>query len=87
MRVKLGSVGYLKAANAGYAIGLDEDGHRIEFLGERRVIALAPIGEWMQVEDWQVLAVDDELRLPLSRLAMDERAGFLRSVLSQERDT
>jgi hypothetical protein len=87
MRVKLGSVGYLKAVNAGYAIGLDEDGHRIEFLGDRRVIALAPIGEWMEVQDGQVLAVDDELRLPLSRLAMDERDGFLRSVLSQQSDS
>src|SRR4026207_317699 len=47
MRVKLGSVGYLKAVNAGYAIGLDEDGRRIEFLGDRRVIALAPTGAWM----------------------------------------
>lgn len=86
MRVKLGSVGYLKAVNAGYAIGLDEEGRRIEFLGDRHVIALAPIGEWMQVEEGQVLAVDDQLRLPLSRLAMDERDGFLRSVLAQESD-
>jgi len=44
MRGKLGSVGYLKAANAGYAIGLDEDGHRIESLGERQSIALATVG-------------------------------------------
>ena len=35
------------------------------------MIALAPIGEWMEVQDGQVLAVDDELRLPLSRLAME----------------
>jgi hypothetical protein len=87
MRVKLGSVGYLKAADAGYAIGLDQDGRRIEFLGDRRAIALAPIGEWMQVEDWQVLAVDDQLRLPLSRLAMDERDAFLRSAMAQDRDS
>jgi hypothetical protein len=86
MRVKLGSIGYLKAADAGYAIGLDEEGHRIEFLGDRRKIALAPIGEWLQVEDWQVLAVDDELRLPLSRLAMEERAAFRRSALAEETD-
>ena len=83
MRVKLGSVGYLKAANAGYAIGLDEDGHRIEFLGERQAIALAPVGEWLEVEDWQVLAIDDELRLPLSRLAMAERAAFVRSTINE----
>ena len=87
MRVKLGSVGYLKAANAGYAIGLDEEGHRIEFLGDRHVIALAPIGEWLEIQDWQVLAVDDVMRLPLSRLALDERAEFLRSVLAQEGDS
>jgi hypothetical protein len=29
---------------------------------------------YVQVEDWQVLAVDDEVRLPLSRQAMAERA-------------
>jgi len=50
------------------------------------VIALARIGEWMQVEDSQVLAVDDQLRLPLSRLAMDERAAFLRSVWAEQSD-
>ena len=41
----------------------------------------------MQVEDWQVLAVDDQLQLPLSRLAMDERAAFLRSALAQESES
>lgn len=87
MRVKLGSVGYLKAADRGYAIGLDEDGRRVEFLGDRHVIALAPIGEWMQIEDSQVLAVDDQLRLPLSRLAMDERAAFLRSAWAEQSDS
>jgi hypothetical protein len=82
MRVKLGSVGYLKAAGSGYGIGLDDDGHRVEFLGDRRALALATPGEYLEVEDWQVLAVDDELRLPLSRLAMAERMAFLRSAIA-----
>lgn len=86
MMVKLGSVAYLKAANRGYGIGLDDDGHRIEFLGDRRKLALAPIGQYIEVEDWQVLAVDDVLRLPLSRLAMAERAAFLRSALAEMQD-
>jgi hypothetical protein len=32
------------------------------------------------------LAIDDELRLPLSRLAMAERAAFLRSALLEATD-
>jgi hypothetical protein len=82
MRVKLGSTGYLKAADRGYGIGLDDDGRRIEFLGDRQTLALAPLGEHIEVADWQVLAVDDVLRLPLSRLAMAEREAFLRSAFA-----
>jgi hypothetical protein len=86
MRVKLGSVGYLKAAERGYGIGLDDYGRRIEFLGDRQVLALAPLGEYIEVTDQQVLAIDDELRLPLSRLALAERAAFLRSALERVED-
>jgi hypothetical protein len=86
MRVKLGSVGYLKAADRGYGIGLDDDGRRIEFLGDRQVLALATVGEYMDVADFQVLAVDDELRLPLSRLALAERDAFLRLAFAETRD-
>lgn len=82
-RVKLGSVAYLKAANSGYGIGIDDEGHRIEFLGDRKDLALAPLGEYIEVQEWQVLAVDDELRLPLSRLAMAQRTAFLRAVLAE----
>ena len=82
MKIRLGSVAYLRAANSGYGIGLDADGRRIEFLGDRKVLALAPLGEDIDVEDWQVLAVDDELRLPLSRLAMAQRTAFVRAALA-----
>jgi hypothetical protein len=36
MRPKLGSIAFLKAAGSGYGIGLDDDGHLIEFLGDWR---------------------------------------------------
>ena len=85
MRVKLGSVAYLKAAGKGYLIGLDDEGHLVEALGEWSV--LEPLRElldgdepvYLEVEDWQVLAVDEELILLLSREAMAERAAFLGS--------
>ncbi len=85
MRVKLGSVAYLKAAGKGYLIGLDDDGHLVEALGEWSV--LEPLREllggdepvYLEVEDWQVLAVDEELILLLSRDATAERAAFLGS--------
>jgi len=41
--VRLGSVAYFDAANLGYGIGLDPDGHRIEFIGSWAV--LAPSGK------------------------------------------
>jgi len=31
VKVKLGSAAYVEAANIGYGIGLDEDGHVVEF--------------------------------------------------------
>ncbi len=40
---------------------------------------------YLEVEDWQVLAIDDELRLPLAREAMAERARFIRSGLNRGR--
>jgi hypothetical protein len=49
MRLKLGSIGYLKAAERGYGIGLDDYGRRIEFLGDRQMLALATIGEDLEV--------------------------------------
>ncbi len=74
MRIKLGSVAYLRAADSGYGIGLDDEGHRVEFLGNRHVLALATVGEAIEVQDWR--CCDDELRLPLTRLAMAQRTAF-----------
>lgn len=80
VRVKLGSVAFLRAAGSGYGIGLDDDGHRVEFLGDWRAMRELTVplaaGEpvYTHVESWQVLAVDDELRVDLSREAAIERA-------------
>jgi hypothetical protein len=90
MRVKVGSIAFLAAAGSGYGIGLTDDGHRVEFLGDWRDLAeLEPALDrdepvYLEVEDWQVLAIDDELRLPLTREGMAERARFIRSGLNQQ---
>jgi len=92
VRVKLGSVAFLKAAGRGYLIGLDDDGHLVEALGDWG--ALAPLRElldgaepvYVDIEDWQVLAVDDELTLLLSREAKADRARFLRSAPDRQVD-
>jgi hypothetical protein len=89
MRIKLGSVAFLTTAGIGYGIGLDDNGHLVEFLGDWR--ALAELEESLHsadpvlvdVVDWQVLAVDDEVRLPLSREAMAERATYVRAALAR----
>lgn len=89
MRLKLGSVAFLAAAGSGYGIGLTDEGHRVEFIGDWRELAdLQPALDgpepvYLEVEDWQVLAVDDDLRLPLPREAMAERARFIRSALKR----
>jgi hypothetical protein len=90
MRIKVGSVAFLKAAGTGYGIGLDADGHRVEFIGDWRELAdlpdpTGPEPVHVELENWQVLAVDGELRLPLNREALAERARFLRSALDQVR--
>jgi hypothetical protein len=69
-------------------MGLDDDGHLIEFLGDWRDLselqATLVSGEAVHVEleDWQILAVDDEVRLPLNPDALAERAAFVRSALA-----
>lgn len=87
MRVKVGSVAFLEAAGSGYGIGLDDDGHRVEFLGDWRALSQLPLGSpepvYADVESWQVLAVDDELRVDLGRQAMAERGAFLRAALDR----
>jgi hypothetical protein len=87
LRVKVGSVAYLTAAGSGYGIGLDEAGRRIEFIGDWRLLAdleprLAVDAVYVEVQSWQVIAVNDEVRLDLGRQAMAERAAFLRSALA-----
>ena len=87
MRVKLGSVAFLKAAGGGYGVGLDDDGHLIEFLGDWRALeALAPAvsgpeAVYVDVEDWAVIAIDDQPRIPLTREGMVERARFVKAAL------
>ena len=89
MRVKVGSVAFLRAAGSGYAIGLNDDGHRVEFLAEWRELAdLQPAVDgpepvYLEIEAWQVVAIDDDLQLPLTHEAMGERARFLRSALDR----
>lgn len=82
------SVAYLKAAGSGYAIGLTPDGDRVEFMGDWR--SLRALGNSIEaagrrqpadVEEWQIVAINGEIRLPLSRAAMAERASFVRSAL------
>jgi hypothetical protein len=92
VRVKVGSVAFLKAAGSGYAIGLTDDGHRVEFLGDWSALAELQAqldnGEsvYVEVEDWQVIAQDDELCIPMTREGMAERAAFLRSALGTRPD-
>lgn len=89
MRVKVGSVAFLKAAGSGYLVGLDDAGHLIEGLADWR--ALSPLDHllhsadpvYVELEAWQVLAIDGEVRLPLSRDALAERAMFVRSALAR----
>lgn len=89
VRVKVGAVADLPLAGSAYGIGLDDDGHRIEFLGDWRAMrelrdALdGPEPVYASVESWQVLAFDGALRVDLSREAMVERAAFLRSALAR----
>lgn len=90
VRVKVGSIAFLKAAGSGYGIGLTDDGHRVEFLGDWSALAelqtelndRKPV--YVEVADWQIIALDDELRLPLPREAMAERARFIRSALDRQ---
>jgi hypothetical protein len=88
LRVKVGSVAFLTAASSGYGIGLDDAGRRIEFIGDWRALAelesrLANEVVYVDVEAWQVIAVNEEIRLDLGREAMVERAAFLRSALAR----
>jgi hypothetical protein len=90
MRVKVGSVAFLKAAGGGYGIGLNDDGHLIEFLGDWRALEalqdalVSPEPVYLEVEDWAIIAVDDQVRIPLTREGMAERARFVRSALGQQ---
>jgi hypothetical protein len=89
VRVKVGSVAFLTAAASGYGIGLTDDGHLLEWIGPWDALAAlrdalaGPEPVYLEVEDWQVLAVDEEVRLPLSRKAMAERARFVKAALGR----
>lgn len=84
------SVAFLKAAGTGYGIGLNDQGDRIEFIGDWRSLlglraAIESTGQPQaaNVEEWQVLAVNGEVKLPLSRAALAERASFIHAALRQ----
>ena len=87
MRVKVGSVGFLWAAGSVYGIGLSDEGHRVEFIADLSAFARLEgrledqQPAYIEVEDWQVIAYDDELRVPMTREGMADRAAFLRSAL------
>ena len=87
MRVKVGSVAFLTSAGTGYGIGLDDDGHQVEFVGDWRELAALPDPTkshvYVDLQEWQILAIDGAVRLPLSREAMLERARFIRSGLDR----
>jgi hypothetical protein len=70
-----------EAAQSGYGIGQDEDGHVIKFTADWENLRSAPTGEYPGVEDWQLLTVEDEVRVALNRVAMTARAAFLRETL------
>ena len=88
MRVKIGSVAFLKAAASGYGIGLDDAGHLIEFLGDWRALEAlrdalgGPEPVYVEVEDWAIIAIDDQPRVPLTREGMAERATFVKAALA-----
>lgn len=84
------SVAFLKAAGTGYGIGLNDQGDRIEFIGDWRSLlglraAIESTGQPQaaNVEEWQVLAVNGEVKLPVSRAALAERASFIQAALRQ----
>ncbi|MBA3688383.1 MAG: hypothetical protein H0W81_06115 [Chloroflexi bacterium] len=87
LRVKVGSVAYLSAAGSGYEIGVDDTGRMIEFIGDWRSLAdlesrLATEAVYVEVESWQVIAINEEIQLDLGRTAMTERAAFVCSALA-----
>lgn len=88
MRVKLGSVAFLRAAGSGYGIGLSDDGQLIEFLGDWRALeTLRPelagsTAVYVDVEDWAVIGIDDEPRIPFTPAGMAERAQFVKAALA-----
>lgn len=94
MRVIVASVAFLKAAGTGYAVGLNARGDRIEFIGDWRSLrglrgSIESTGQPQAaiIDPWQVLAVNGEVRLPLSQEALAERASFVRGALRQLKDT
>jgi hypothetical protein len=88
LRVKVGSVAFLATAGSNYGIGLDDAGRRIEFICDWRALAelesrMANVVVYVYLERWQVIGVNEDIRVDLGRQAMAERAAFLRSVLAK----
>jgi len=88
VRVKVGSIAFLAAAGTGYGIGLDDTGRRIEFIGDWSALStiqgrLQTGALSVEVETWQIIAVNEEIELDVRRPAMVERAAFLQSVVAQ----
>ena len=50
-------------------------------MADWETLRTATVGEYLDVEDWQVLTVDEELRVELKREAMEARAAFFRKAL------
>ena len=81
LHVKVGSVRFPTAASTG---------RLVEFIGDWRTLSevasrLDPGPVYVEVESWEVVAVNDEIRIDLGREAMAERAAFLQSALRRER--
>lgn len=83
MFVRLGFAAYVDAVDVGYGVGSDPEGHRVEFTGPwadlERLQARLDAGERVEldVEDWQIVAVDGETRPGQTLAAMAERAALL----------
>jgi hypothetical protein len=58
MRVKLGSDAF--ANTEGYGIGLDDDGHRVEFMADwvDLDVPRGPEPVYLEIADWAVIAID-----------------------------
>ena len=88
MRVKVGSLA-LAAAND-YGIGLDDDGHLVEFMADwvdldaldYTLGGREPV--YLEVPDWAVIAIDERPHSPPTREGMAARARFIKAALLKQ---